>query len=183
MVSLIILLITAGMFLIARKRAIIAAYTKESQRAFYAANSALECGLYYDISPYIDKTKFPVDADKEYTVRFSCGGNEIEARRLNMDRTGGGYDMAFSFRYPLLNNQAFRLDFNESPGCAYVLVEKRIGDEISKDLWEVPTRITAVGFNTCRENGSTRLPDLPDFSDPKLLERRISSTYTTYYQR
>jgi len=183
MVSLIILLITAGMFLLARKRSIITAYTKEAQRAFYAANSALECGLYYDISPYIEKTKFPIDVGEDYTATFTCGGRTIETRKLNLSETGGGYDMAFSFRYPILEEDAFNLNLVDPTGCAYVLVEKKLGEDLGDGLREIRTRITAVGFNTCKRNSSDGLYDLPNFDDPKLLERRISSTYTTYYQQ
>ncbi len=174
-VSLIILLVTSGMYSIARKQVIISSYTRESQKAFYVANSALECALYHDISPYIIGTEFPIDAVDGYSSSFHCGGNEINVRKLPVDDAASGYTNLFSFRYPEVDASVFNLTIPEETGCAYVLVEKKQREENGSQVIDV--RITSVGFNTCVEdvNGSIALPD---FKNPKLLERRISSSYT-----
>ncbi len=178
-ISLIVVLIGSGMYTIARKKAIISSYARESQKAFYAADSALECALYHDISPYITGTSFPINAASNYTTTFSCGGNTIETRKLPVRNAVSGYTDLFSFRYPEVDiSGLFNKNQFEEPGCAYVLVEKKEG-ESTNGKTEVLTRITAVGFNTCIE-GSDGLVILPNFDDPRLLERRISSTYTTY---
>ena len=178
-VSLIIILITSGMYTITRKQTILSSYTRESQKAFYAADSALECALFYDISPYIDETKFPIESGENYTADISCGGNTITVKRIPLDEAASGYENLFSFRYPEVNaKDGFGIEKPEESGCAYVLVEKNYGKEEGGAV-AIETRITAVGFNTCIK-GESELIDVPNFDDPTLLERRLSSTYTTY---
>ena len=177
-VSLIIILITSGMYTITHKQAIISSYTRESQKAFYAANSALECALFHDISPYINETAFPYGADDSYTKDISCGGNDFSVKKIPVQSSASGYEDLFSFRYPEINDSTFGITQPEESGCAYVLVEKKEGEEVN-GVVEVHTRVTAVGFNTCIK-GSDGLVNIPNFDDPTLLERRLSSTYTTY---
>lgn len=171
-VSLIILLISSGMYRIARKQTIIASYTKEAQRAFYVADSALECALYNDISPYITKTRFPFDVGLGEEVTIFCGGDKIIGRRIPTENAASDYTHLFSFRYPEIDlEKSFKMRNKEEQGCAYVLVEKKEKGN------KVDVRITSVGFNTCIEGPDNKVT-LPNFDDPKLLERRISSSYS-----
>lgn len=178
LISSLILLITAGIFNVVQKEITLSSAARESQRAFYAADSALECAL------YVDLIGVPLDGGSNPTLRtpfranpaanswenysgipeYSCGGVEMSSYYL---RDSGGtrlYEIPYVFRY--------QNSFNQSDSsCAYVLVEKELRDTNPSDnpnMTEI--RITAVGFNVC--NG-----DVPDFDDPTLLERRLSITY------
>lgn len=175
LISSLILLISAGIFNIVQKEVILSSYARESQRAFYSADSALECALYSDIvgvrldgpdsTPRTPFTISPNGAEShQNNPEYMCGGEEISSYHL---RESGGtalYEIPYVFRY----ENSFNIS-DES--CAYVLIEK----ELKGDPDPIPNvteiRITAVGFNVCDGN-------IPDFDDPTLLERRLSLTYT-----
>lgn len=175
-VSSIILLITTSMYNLSKKQVILSSYARESQRAFYAANSALECAFFHDVSKFIPQTSFSIDLVGDIDP-INCGGKEVDVRKLEVDTTGDGYTSSFVFRYPNIEN----LEVHDT-GCAYVLVEKKKGETVG-GITTIKTRVTAAGFNTCKLNPATGYNDIPDFDDPTLLERRISSGYdTTFYE-
>ncbi|MCA9352049.1 hypothetical protein KC866_01535 [Patescibacteria group bacterium] len=170
LISAIILLISSGIFNVVQKEVILSSYARESQRAFYAVDSALECALYADIvgvnSP--PATPFSVVAPADAT--FDCGGDTITSSYLSSSGGTQDYEYPFVFRYYNTYNTA-------DHSCAYVLVEK---NERSTDLTVVETRMTAVGFNTCVDSAGVYSGDvnIPDFNDPTLLERRLTTTYS-----
>ncbi len=172
LISSIILLISSGIFNIVKKQVVLSSYARESQKAFYAADAALDCALFNDISPLIASSSFSVITPAD--TQIECGGGTISVDYL--DSTGGTnngeFDFPFVFRYYGLQNLANN-DYVGS-GCAYVLVEK---EGISGSSFN--TRITASGFNTCMSTTPAGHLDTPDFDNPKLLERRISIRYTT----
>ncbi len=175
-VSSIILLISVGMYNLAKKQVVLSSYARESQRAFYAANSALECAYYYDISTLIPETYFPIDAPDGYETTIHCGGFPIVVSKTNATSTGEeGYTQSFVFRFAGVNG----LNTYET-GCAYVLVEKKKSDPVD-GVSTLKTRVTASGFNVCVKGSDSNLYDTPDFDDPTLLERRISSGYEVNY--
>ncbi len=158
LISSIILLMTSGVFNVIQKQVLLSSYSRESQRAFYAADAAIECALFYDTSPFIAKTYFPIDGSP--LVDIDCGGSTIQVQDIGSTPS---YDHAFAFRY--FNNA-------DEVGCAYALIEK----SLVGGLYE--TRVTAAGFNTCIEDtvGSYTFKK-PNFDDPGLLERRLSVNY------
>lgn len=159
LISSVILLISSGIFNTIQKQVLLSSYSRESQRAFYAADAALECALYYDISPFIAKTYFPAD-DQSALEDLDCGGSQLEVNYLGPTTS---YDHGFAFRY-------FNAD--DQVGCAYVLLEK------TNNGGFYDTRTTAAGFNTCVDavSGSYNFKK-PDFNDPGLLERRVTIQY------
>ena len=171
LVSTIILLMSAGIFRIAQKESVLSSYSRESQVAFYAADSGLECALYWDISRQISETKFRVyDVDGTVT-NFNCGtdasGDSQTIPSTKYGVVGGQYAHAFGFRYANLDADA---------GCSFVFVEKNnpvLLDPANPEtsLSTVETRVTAVGYNACNGN-------IPDIDDPTLLERRLTVQYT-----
>jgi len=171
LISTLILLISAGIFNVVQKEVILSSYARESQRAFYAADSALECALYADIigvgSP---DPATPFSVVNLLDENFNCGGSTISSTYLSGAGGTDNYDYPFIFRYFNSYNSA-------DNSCAYILVEK---NEKGTDLILIETRITAVGFNTCVDSGGVYVGDtnIPDFNDPKLLERRLSIIYT-----
>ena len=84
MIASIILIVSATMYNISKKAIIVSSFARESQRAFYAANSALECALFHDVSDYLTSgTIFPVDASSGYNATLNCAGNTFSTRLLD----------------------------------------------------------------------------------------------------
>jgi|AntAceMinimDraft_13_1070369.scaffolds.fasta_scaffold06404_2 hypothetical protein len=158
LISSIILLITSGMFNVIQKQVLLSAYSRESQRAFYASDAAIECALFHDISPFLEKTHFPMEG---ISPDLKCGGSVIQVQQLG--QVSEEYDKTFAFRY---------FSDDDQVGCSYILVEK----SLVGGLYE--TRITAAGFNTCIEQTVDEYTfRKPDFDDPSLLERRLTVSY------
>lgn len=170
LISTVILLIASGIFNVVQKEVVLSSYARESQRAFFAADSALECGLYADLVGVVPTATGPATPFSVFTSSdniFECGGLEVESSYLS-SASSSAYEYPFVFRY--------RNGFSEDTSCAYVLVEKESTNDIT-DGTEV--RITAVGFNVCTDNNGlfTGTLNVPDYNDPTLLERRLSLTY------
>lgn len=179
LISSLILLISAGIFNITQKEVILSSYARESQRAFYAADSALECALYADIvgvrldgPSSTPRTPFTVnqngwerhDGNDPLKESYQCGGEKIFSYHLQNSGGTALYEIPYVFRY--------ENSFNPSDeSCAYVLIEKELKGDSDPIVNVTEVRITAVGFNVCDGN-------IPDFDDPTLLERRLSLTYT-----
>lgn len=170
LVSTAILIMSAGIFRVAQKEAVFSSFSRNSQLAFYAADSGLECALYWDISTLVGSTTFPITQEPEtHTDDFICGTDEegnsigIEAYKFPYGKI---YEHVFGFRYVDYTQGA------ESLGCAFVFVEKKEPEPPApgQPLNPIETRITSVGYNVCEDN-------LPDLSDPSLLERRVSVFY------
>lgn len=171
LISTIILIMSAGIFNIAQKETILSSYSRESQKAFYAADSGVECALYWDVGP-ITQTRFPRSQENgTNTPSFNCGvdgdgdSQSITAYKYDVVYDNGLYDHVFGFRYP---------GSVDGDACSFVLVEKKDPEPpTTPDGPQNPAsvRITAVGYNICDEEG------IPDLGDPTLLERRLSVRY------
>jgi len=176
LISALILLISAGIFRVVQKEVVLSSYARESQRAFYSADSALECVLYADLigviaTPTGPGTPFSVESPTNHS--FECGGDTVASEYLSesggtaTSPTSPGYDFPYVLRY---------YNSFDPGGCAYVLIEK---NEKGTDTTLIETRVTAVGFNSCVNSSGaiTGMTNIPDFDDPTLLERRLSITY------
>jgi len=174
LISSIILLISTGIYEVVQKQVVLSSYARESQKAFYAADAALDCALFNDISPILSGiTSFPLGAPLLYSKNIECGGGTTQVRLLSGITTGeyADYTSSFVFRYYGVRDDA---GLHIGSGCAYVLVEKK--GELGV---EIDTRITAAGFNVCKDGFNTNKYNVTDFADPMLLERRISINYKT----
>lgn len=163
LVSVLVLAIGASMITIALKQIILSGSGRESQFAFYAANTGVECALYWDINgPVIDdgviKYVFPPPGgdrlDTADMDHVKCSGVNIvtgigsfigdqtytEPWDISGDST--------TFRISILN------DINDETRsilyCAEVTVDK------FEDSGDVITRITSQGLNTCDPEGNNR---------------------------
>lgn len=169
LISSLILLIATGVFHLVQKELVLSSYARESQAAFYAADAALECALFWDVSDWsvgAGGTPFVLSPVGDQLDTIGCNNVSIQTRHLSGSGGTDDYQIPYVFRYPAVNGV-------ENNPCAYVLVEKRLDGGTGREV-----RITAVGFNVCIEGGSGNI-DTPDFDDPRLLEQRISITYTT----
>lgn len=170
LISSLILLISAGIFNVVQKEVVLSSYAKESQRAFYAADSALECALYADLVGFdldnngsTPRTPFTITPTSWESHSFSCGGEDTFSYHLLESGGTALYDIPYVFRYQNGLNTS-------DDSCAYVLIEKELSTDPDPVVGVTETRVTAVGFNVCDGN-------IPDFDDPTLLERRLSLTY------
>jgi hypothetical protein len=169
LISSLILLIASGVFNLVQKELILSSYARESQFAFYSADAALECALFWDVSDFsmvAGGTPFILSPVGDQLDTISCNNQTIITQHLAGSGGTGDYAIPYVFRYPSVGAE-------DTKACSYVLVEKALFGGTGKEV-----RITAVGFNVCIEGESGNI-DTPDFNDPRLLEQRISITYST----
>lgn len=115
-----LLLIAAGITNLAVKQALISASGRESQVAFYAADTGIECALYWDV-----KNPAGFSAFSTSTVSLIDCNNSP-----NLSVGGGGNGSISTFSFTLTPDSY----------CAIVTVEKRIDGS---------TKIESRGYNTC----------------------------------
>jgi hypothetical protein len=134
---------------IALKQLLISSANKESQYAFYNADSGTECALYWDLKNGYDS----FSTSTPHTIH--CGGETISTGSQNdipnsvpVSLIGGGGDGVPSI---------FRVSFPK--GCAVVTVEKEYVDE------NLITTIDSRGYNDCVTTSLRR------------YERGVSLTY------
>jgi len=101
----------------------LSATVRESQEAFYAADSALECALYWDLHEGV------FSHETEESMNISCADSQVWVVSTGDSVTEDSFH-TFSFS-----------DINGNPFCATV--------EISKDGATGATTIDAFGQNTC----------------------------------
>lgn len=109
---------------VALKQLVLASAAKESQYAFYAADSGTECAVYWDIPRDGSLSRF----DPYYstpTNAISCNG----AITVSRPAIVSGY-----------STSTITINFTE--GCAIVRVVKRVGVATT-------TKIDSRGYNTC----------------------------------
>lgn len=145
---------TSSIATIAQRESFISNTIVESQRAFYAADTGLECGLYF------------MRKDNLNGLPFKCmtvGGATDEA----------GSDFVFEFPF----------DFQEvdttNPSCGIVTINTQATwtDNVGSGFSGV--EIISRGYNKCTVTDVNPNDDVyrPNTADPTLLERRMVSRY------
>lgn len=99
-----LLLIAGGVANLAIKQSLISNAGRESQMAFYAADTGMECALYWDINNPSGSSAFSISGGSN----ISCNGQTITV--------GGSSVSTFG-----------PINFSPEPYCAFVTVEK-VGD-------------------------------------------------------
>jgi hypothetical protein len=146
LVSNILLAIGLGIFTIAYKELILSSSDRESQVAFYAADSGSECAVYWDVvHPDFSESIFGyVDSD-EIVAPISgsgspvCAGVDINDAWTTTENGVTPIETKFSFTM-------------ENGSCATVTVIKGYDDVANRAY----TRIDSRGFNTCSESTGRR---------------------------
>ncbi len=142
-----LLLITAGITSLAVKQAFISSSGRESQAAFYAADTGMDCALYWDVNN--DGGNDSAFSTSSAPSTITCDGNPTP----NIGGLGGA-----GFYSPVTHT--FNFDFlPNNPYCATVTVRKEYVGGVLK------TTIESKGYNTC----ST--------SNPRRVERAVRATY------
>jgi Tfp pilus assembly protein PilX len=114
-----LLLVSTGLINIAVKQLQISGSSRESQFAFYAADSGMECALYWDIKNPTGVSAFATSTGTNIT----CNNSSVQ--------TVGGNQSGVS---------VFTLNFTPDPYCATVTVTKNGNNT---------TKIESLGYNTC----------------------------------
>ena len=118
-----LLLITTGLVNLAVKQALISASARDSQMAFYAADSAMECALFWDVSAPSGATSFATTT----TADINC--NYTPSNPSNHWTVGGASVSTIN-----------TITFNPDSYCAKLVVTKNANNT---------TLVQAYGYNTC----------------------------------
>lgn len=171
-VSTLVLAVGGSIINIALKQVILSGVGRDSQYAFYAANTGIECALYWDITGLISgRGGFATSSVSTATGPAGCAGT------LNIFDTDSVEDGGAEFKVTSsvtvdwttddVTQSTFKLrDFKNIDGdpleyCADVIVYKAVdnGGYVSA------TRIQSRGYNTC------------DIENPRRIERGLEMSY------
>lgn len=150
LISSIVLALGASIFEIAQKQVTLSSIGRDSQFAFYAADTAAECALYWDFRFGFFGTSTPPDAQNP-----TCDGQAMNA-------TGRSDTYPYTMTTDLMD-----LFTDASPPtdyCAQVSVEKTL----DSDSGAVRTVIHADGYSTACDSIT---------SDPRSLQRSVELHY------
>lgn len=148
LIASIILLIGAGIFTISFKQNILSSTSRESQLAFAAADTGIECALYYGQVAMLNVGS-----------TINCGGAVV-----NVDSVSGSNLLKIDV--PL--NNVYGISGADLP-CVRVFIDK---DYYGLNLTTPYTRMISHGYNVCE--GSTGQPAT---DNPLLLERVLDVRY------
>ncbi len=126
-----LLLISTGVINLAVKQALISSSGKESQLAFYAADTGMECALYWDVKSPTGHSAFATSTGATITC------NQDANNPANQWVVGGSTASTFSY-----------ITFLPSPACARVTVTKNPDNT---------TKIESFGYNTCDSANARRV--------------------------
>lgn len=186
LVSTIIISIGATIISISIRQTILSGTARESQVAFYAANTALECAFFWDTVKFALPTTgvvFPVGATEQLVStpdQIKCaGGNIIDGSGFDP----GPFSVPWTSSGPGTNNtsKTFKMvlenkatsgtdDLTTATTCATVTVSKELitaddGSTPEDESGRVTTRIEAKGYNIC------------DTDSPRTVERGLELEY------
>ena len=119
----VLLLIATGMVNLALKQASISASGRDSQIAFYAADTGIECALFWDIQSPTGSSAFSTSTGS--TIFCNKDVNNPDNQWI----VGGSYTSVIN-----------HINFAPEPYCAIVVVTKELDGH---------TEIESKGYNTC----------------------------------
>ncbi len=155
--SSVLLLISFAISNIALKEVLLSSSGRESQIAFYASNTGIECALYYALN--VDG-KFPIPHAGTNDIDCGQGPMQVENNGINED----GIDKAeYTFSFKVRDN-------SDSP-CGQVTLKKWVEEDNGVNFEKV--EIESRGWNLCEEDGDEFGPA----SSPRVLERALRVVY------
>lgn len=126
-----LLVISTGIVNLALKQSLISASGRESQHAFYAADTGIECALYWDVKNSSGQSAFAT------TTGTTINCNKDAANQSNEWVVGGNTVSTIN-----------RINFLPDPYCAIVTVTKNTNST---------TAIESKGYNTCDSSNPRRV--------------------------
>lgn len=128
-----LLLITAGITNLAVKQAFISSSGRESQAAFYAADTGMDCALYWDVN----------NAGGDDSAFATSTSSTINCNNTSIPSMGGGGNANAT--------STFSFTLTPNPYCAIVTVNKAyVGGNLK-------TTIESKGYNTCDQSNARRV--------------------------
>ena len=157
LIASIVLSLGAAVFSIARKELALSSVGRNSQFAFYAADTAAECALYWDFRSDIHPFTFATSSDSHNAATsIKCAQNTPDPTLTVTASDGNAATSTFTLNLP-------QIDPNK-PSCAIVTVAKH-KDPVTTGIVTV---IRADGFSS----GCTT-----DLTDPQALQRSVELHY------
>jgi hypothetical protein len=156
----VLLLVSFAVVNIAVKSTLFAGAGRDSQYAFYAADSGIECAEYWDskFDSFATSTAGGVSCGP--MVNILTNSQSVPTNPAQPSLIGGGGDGSVSIFYFDMNQGV-----NAAPYCSIVEVTKYYMDTNGDGVSELMTNIRSRGYNTC------------DTSNPRRVERGVSVTY------
>lgn len=136
---------------IALREVILAQTGRDSQLSFYAANSGIECALFWDLK----KGSFEPG---KLNDTIECNDQDRTVSMLSGD---GG--QTYIFNLPI--NNAISLGDSSNDSCFVFTMTKEINLDAGGEIESIDTTLVSRGYNTC------------NFDSPRVLERAIRVTY------
>jgi len=163
LVSTLVLAVGASIISMAIRQTILSGIGRDSQFAFYAANTGVECGIYYD---RLDSYNFATSTDSSVdSGDIFCANNTLKEADGDVTKTEEGDTYATTkfrlFFKDIGDNEEIRDDDLEY--CVDVYVEKFAvdddGNPVSNigDAERYATKVLARGYNTCDTDNARRI--------------------------
>ena len=163
LVSVLVLAVGASMITIALKQVILSGAGRESQFAFYAANTGVECALYWDLKGpelidgainYVFPPPDEVQLSNLDDVKCA-GGNIVDGIGFpgGQTYTSGGWDHNSSSNittFTLAISNEIETNTSGILYCVKVTVQKEYEED------DVVTTITSQGLNSCDPDSDAR---------------------------
>ncbi len=168
----IILTMTMGILTISFKEVALSTSARDSHYAFFAADTGVECGLYYDLtdSPDTQNSKSELGNGVK-PVDISCDGTNIASAGPTQEADG---TVIYSFTdQNLSNNGTFEIEGDNNVGhCAKVIIKKHVPNADGKvnsttGAPIVETHIDSYGYNVACDKIGNR----------NAIERHLSAYY------
>jgi hypothetical protein len=167
LVSTLVLAVGASVVSIALRQLVISGTGRDSQYAFYAANTGVECALYWDS---IGGSHFATSSDStDFSGPMYCLGINIADLINNGD---DNYGVPADKKTANQAETKFRLEFEEiGPDneeveyCTDVVVKKEKVTNPTTSRSRIKTTIISSGYNTC------------DTTNPRRIERGLEVIY------
>lgn len=126
----VLLLVSTAIITLAVREAFLSSSSRESQYAFYAADTGTECAIYWDVKNSTGNTAFGTSTPLQ---NISCMSSSITPIRVT---NGNDATTTFSIQFP------------SEPYCAIVSVSKTADGK---------TKIESLGYNTCSSSNPRRV--------------------------
>jgi len=130
-----LLLVAMAVVSLSVRQSFISSAARDSQSAFYAADTGLECALFWDVANPAGVSAFATST----TFDITCNGQDI-------DNVGGSGVVEDGFAIT-----EFTFDFPPDEFCSIVKVHKRMDESTPS------TKIESFGYNTCDTSNSRRV--------------------------
>jgi len=122
-----LLLISVAIVTLAVKEAFLSSTYRDSQYAFYAADTGAECAIYWDVNNPNNISAFATSTPDPQRI-ISCLGNSITPVRQVLGNNG---------------TSTFHINYQSEPYCADIVVAKYA---------DGTTKIESLGYNNCTSN-------------------------------